>query len=91
MRIRVKTIIACTGLALLAGVAWADTLEMVDAPAATADRPSRGMTMSRVESRFGEPAQRMAAVGEPPITRWEYPGFVVYFEYDKVIHAVAVR
>ena len=28
------------------------------------------------------------AVGNPPISRWEYPGFVVYFEHEHVIHSV---
>jgi hypothetical protein len=28
------------------------------------------------------------AVGRPPISRWEYPGFIVYFEHEHVIHAV---
>jgi hypothetical protein len=31
------------------------------------------------------------AVGEPPISSWEYPGMVVFFEYDRVIHAVMKR
>lgn len=52
--------------------------------------PSRGMSMAHVEARFGAPSQRYAAVGQPPITRWVYPSFVVYFEYSHVVHAVAV-
>ena len=79
------------GLAL-ALPAMADTL-VVDAAAAAresaAERPARGMTMATVEQRWGEPASRSAAVGQPPITRWEYPGFVVFFEYRHVVHAVA--
>jgi hypothetical protein len=50
--------------------------------------PSRGMTMSQVASKFGDPLTKVAAVGSPPISRWEYSGFVVYFERDHVIHAV---
>ena len=45
--------------------------------------------MSRDEAAYGTPRQPHAAVGEPPITRWDYPGFSVYFEHDLVIHAVA--
>jgi hypothetical protein len=52
-------------------------------------RPARGMSMERVEATYGAPTDKHAAVGEPPITRWDYPGFVVYFEYQLVIHAVA--
>ena len=46
--------------------------------------------MAQVESRFGAPAERFAAVGQPPITRWVYPAFVVYFEFDHVVHTVAI-
>jgi len=67
-------------------------IDGVEAAARTAaERPSRGMTMARVESRFGAPSAKAAPVGEPPITRWEYPDFVVYFEYDHVIHSVVRR
>lgn len=51
--------------------------------------PSRGMTMEQVKQSFGEPAKVIAAVGKPPISRWFYDGFVVYFEGNHVIHALA--
>ncbi len=60
-------------------------------PSAAADRPSRGSSMSAVQGRFGEPTTRHSAVGEPPITRWDYPEFAVYFEHDRVLHAVLIR
>ena len=50
--------------------------------------PRRGMTMSQVAAKFGDPVTKVPAVGKPPISRWEYPGFVVYFEADHVIHSV---
>jgi len=50
--------------------------------------PGKGMTKDSVEERFGSPADKGEAVGEPPITRWQYGSFTVYFEYDHVIHAV---
>jgi hypothetical protein len=53
--------------------------------------PSFAQNMAQVEQRFGAPTERFAAVGQPPITRWVYPGFVVYFEYQHVVHAVASR
>lgn len=56
---------------------------------AAVDHPSRGSTMQSVESHFGAPVSKHAAVGKPPITRWDYPGFSVFFEYDRVIHSVA--
>ena len=54
-------------------------------------KPVRGMTQARVEESFGAPSSRMEPVGDPPITRWEYASFVVFFEYDRVIHAVSKR
>lgn len=54
-------------------------------------RPTRGTTMERVASRFGEPTSRHAAVGDPPITRWDYPGYSVYFEHNLVLHSVERR
>ncbi|MYM61860.1 hypothetical protein [Pseudomaricurvus sp. HS19] len=53
------------------------------------EKPTMGMSMEMVETRFGEPGNRSDAVGNPPITRWDYAGFSVYFEYKTVIHAVA--
>ena len=54
-------------------------------------RPMRGTTQAQVESKFGSPVSKKAAVGDPPISRWEYQDFTVYFEYDRVIHAVLKR
>ncbi|MFO7582426.1 hypothetical protein [Guyparkeria sp.] len=53
-----------------------------------------GMTQSQVASRFGEPERRHApvpATGEhpkPPITRWDYADFSIFFERDIAIHRV---
>jgi hypothetical protein len=60
-------------------------------PAAAGERPHRGSTMAQVEGQYGAPSNRHAAVGNPPITRWDYPQFSVYFENDRVLHAVLVR
>jgi hypothetical protein len=71
----------------------AQNLEMPSPPQAAAapSTPARGQTMSQVERQYGAPAERFPAVGQPPITRWVYPSMVVYFEYDHVVHAVALR
>ncbi len=50
--------------------------------------PGRGMTMDQVEARFGPPRERLPSVGDPPITRWVYDDFIVYFEYEYVINAI---
>ncbi|MET0986927.1 MAG: hypothetical protein ABW034_16140 [Steroidobacteraceae bacterium] len=87
--LRSLTLSCLLAAALAASISRAEELAVPEATAA-ADRPSRGMSMHTVESRYGEPTKRLEAVGQPPITRWEYPGFVVYFENQMVIHAVAV-
>ena len=62
--------------------------KLYEAAQTAAQRPVRGMSMASVEARYGAPTTREGAVGDPPISRWDYPAFVVYFEYDHVIHAV---
>lgn len=84
-------IVAMFGLCGWPTLLPAQTLDLPAAPAATAAVPTRGQSMAAVERQFGAPAERQAAVGQPPITRWVYPGFVVFFEYDHVVHAVALR
>jgi len=54
------------------------------------ETPQRGATMSAVEQKFGAPANKSGPVGNPAITKWFYPNFVVVFENDKVLHAVVV-
>ena len=54
-------------------------------------KPTRGMSRDRVQAYFGMPKSRRNPVGDPPITRWDYANFVVFFEYDKVIHSVSKR
>jgi hypothetical protein len=91
------SIAAVAGCLAPAGAALADTLVMNDQVQlrdSNVDRPARGATMSAVEAKYGSPAQKHAAVGgastaQPAITRWDYPHFSVFFEKDRVIHAVA--
>ena len=64
-----------------------------EAPASTATEysvqlPGRGMTMETVQNRFGQAIETYPAVGEPPISKWVYKDFTVYFESEYVIHAV---
>jgi hypothetical protein len=56
---------------------------------ANVELPKRGTSMTAVEAKFGAPRTKHAAVGSPPITRWEYENFNVYFEHQHVVHAVA--
>jgi hypothetical protein len=97
MRVRAVISLLCTTLvaglcAMLAGGgALAETIivnDQVTVRQSNIARPTRGMRMTQVEHKFGEPATRHPAVGRPPITRWDYPEFSVFFERDIVLHSV---
>ena len=79
---------------LASGLAGAETIA-VDSGIAVKESdvvtPTRGMSMDQVATKFGAPVTKVPAVGKPPISRWEYPGFVVYFEADHVIHSVVAN
>jgi len=73
--------------------AFSETLAIdgqVAVKASNVETPVRGATMAAVEQRFGAPANKSSSVGNPPITKWFYPNFVVVFENDKVLHSVVV-
>lgn len=56
----------------------------------TADSPMprRGESKTSVLERFGLADQEYPSVGKPPITRWDYRTFSVYFEDKHVINSV---
>lgn len=51
--------------------------------------PIRGTSMKTVEAKYGKPLKIHPTKGKPPITRWDYPEFSVYFESNSVIHTVS--
>jgi hypothetical protein len=89
--------IAVIGLTVAPTPVRADTLRMESAPASGTSAPEvRGRTKAQVRARLGAPTEELPAVGgdrprHPPITRWVYPGFTVYFERDRALHAVVNR
>ncbi|HSC83302.1 MAG TPA: phosphodiesterase [Pseudomonas sp.] len=50
--------------------------------------PQRGESKHAVLERYGLADEEHAPVGQPPITRWDYRDFSVYFEYDHVVDSV---
>lgn len=79
---------------LAGGLARAETIAIDNGIAvkeSAVATPTRGMTMDQVASKFGVPVTKVPAVGKPPISRWEYQGFIVYFEHDHVIHSVVAN
>lgn len=92
---RLILLASLTLLAALSSSLRADVVTMpeAEAPAAVAEKPAKGTTMAAVLRRYGAPTVKHAAVGgghpqRPPITRWDYPSFVVFFEHDHVVDAV---
>lgn len=52
------------------------------------DLPQRGQRQGAVLERFGLPDEEHPPVGQPPISRWDYREFSVYFESGVVINSV---
>jgi len=57
------------------------------------DMPARGLSMKQVRKRYGKPQKIVSPSGHfskrrPPITRWVYSNFTVYFENNLVLHSV---
>ncbi len=85
-----------TTLLLATSSAYADVLRMeestrttvMEAPIEFVATPMRGMSMASVRSSYGEPQTTYPAVGDPPITRWDFENFHVFFEHNMVLHAV---
>lgn len=55
--------------------------------------PGQGQSMTQVEASFGTPIEKLPAVAgykpdHPPITRWRYRDYTVYFEHQRVISTV---
>ncbi|UXI66681.1 hypothetical protein [Tahibacter amnicola] len=91
---RFLSVFAAFGLTVAAlAPAQADTLLMQRAKEEHGAMPGRGLSMAQVESRFGAPKAKLDPRGgdsakHPVINRWEYDGYIVYFERDKVIDTV---
>lgn len=70
--------------------AHADTLKIPigQQGASTISLPQLGESQRAVLERFGLADEEHPSVGNPPITRWDYREFSVYFEYQHVISSV---
>ena len=71
---------------------WADVL-LIDSiqSAPEIKTPHTGITMTQVREQYGTPTTEHPAIGEPPISRWDYDGFSVFFEHNLVLHSVIHR
>jgi len=82
-------------VALVAGLTLGSTLHadklsvhLSDKTQQQMDAPKNGQRMAEIEQYFGAPSEKKSPIGEPPISRWIYPDFIVYFENDIVLHTV---
>jgi hypothetical protein len=50
--------------------------------------PDNGVAKADVAAQFGEPREKHPGVGNPPISRWDYDTYSVYFEHDLVLFTV---
>jgi hypothetical protein len=93
----ITTLFLAVVIASFAPLTVADVLlieAISEAPANSSEgllRPRSGQTMDSVRAQFGAPEQEMPWVGEPPISRWIYADFTVYFEHEYVINTVVHR
>ena len=89
MHTYIRSLAFAAVLALVAFSAQADTL-LIDRheTGEAMPHPARGAQMSAVESQYGPPLHRVGPVGAPPITRWVYENFTVYFEHSHVVTTV---
>ena len=84
----------CASLLLLSQVSHAEVISIAqpsyDSPNSAEGilRPTRGMSKNSVTKKFGQANSKVAPIGNPPISRWVYDDFIVYFEYSHVIDAV---
>ncbi len=84
---------AAIGVAALSAAGHAEVLTLPGSAAVPAELPQRGMSQAAVLKAYGEPTVRHAPAGggsprHPPIIRWDYPGWSVFFEQNWVIDVV---
>lgn len=75
---------------LLPTAALAETLHIPlgQQGASALNLPQLGESQRAVLERFGLADEEHPSVGNPPITRWDYREFSVYFEHKHVINSV---
>ena len=95
-----KTLLIALPLFAAAFTAHADVVQMPAQPEAQVvmppektQLPKKGMTMAAVTKKYGAPGDKHPPAGgdsprHPPITRWDYTTFSVFFENDHVVDAV---
>jgi len=84
MRIALAFMLAFTFQAVCADVLLIEEVRQSE----RMELPKNGQSKADVEAKFGAPVEKLAAVGEPPISSWKFDRYSVYFEYDLVLFSV---
>lgn len=89
MPLLVMALIFTLGLWLPSPFSTADELHIpIGQQGQLSQLPRNGQSSREVLEHFGLPEKEYPAVGKPPIIRWDYPVFSVYFEGTRVISSV---
>jgi hypothetical protein len=96
IRLTLLGLILCLPVAMTAD---ADELlvDSIAVNASSTQAPRSGVSMEQVRQQYGAPVTEHPTVSanggphQPPITRWDYSDYSVFFEHDHVIHSVAHR
>jgi hypothetical protein len=89
-----RFLLICAFLVCVSTVAQAQVLGVPEPVPVPSGLPAKGLNMEQVERDYGPPLTRHKPVGGnssvmPPITRWDYASYSVFFERRIVIDAVA--
>lgn len=90
-RIMVRFSLGLAAGLILATPLAADVLKVPGGSAAVLvlnNTPGRGLTQAQVREQYGDPVSTRTAIGDPPISSWDYPEYTIYFEHHLVLHAV---
>ena len=89
---KIHSFMIIAGLLIITNIAVADKLIIDRVYESEAfNVPQRGLSMNQVTATYGEPLMKFDSIGNPPITKWEYPEFLVYFEKSWVIRSVVKK
>lgn len=89
---KIHSFMIIAGLLIITNIAVADKLIIDRVYESEAfNVPQRGLSMNQVTTTYGEPLMKFDSIGNPPITKWEYPDFLVYFERSWVIRSVVKK
>lgn len=95
----IRSAVLATALALLVSLPVSADVLLLDSieSAPAVQTPRTGLSMANVRASYGNPVKEYPAVStsgnphHPPITRWDYNDFSVFFEHEAVVHSVVRR